>query len=72
MTRIEQPISAGSDKQFENLRAQLALAGHAVWRTSPADGHVTFFAVGPDGLIHHLWALCDVERLWDELKGGDS
>lgn len=70
MEHIEHPIAADSGKQFETMRAHLALVGHALWRTSPTDGHVSYFAAGPDGVIHHLWAMCDVERFLSKLEGG--
>jgi hypothetical protein len=49
-------------KEFQNLRAQAALTGHALWRSDPSDGHVCFFLVGLDGVIHHCWDSIDVER----------
>ena len=66
---IEPTVAQPADKQFGNLRALLALEGYALWRSSSTDGHVSFFASGPDGMIQHLWSICDVERLLDGLKG---
>lgn len=55
-------------KQFETVRAQAALTGHALWRSDPVDGHVCFFLVAADGLISHLWDAIDLEHLLAQAK----
>lgn len=56
-------------KTFDSLRAKLALVGYSLWRTSPTDGHVSYFVAGANGVIHHLWASCDVERFLAQVLG---
>ncbi|MBU3657455.1 MAG: hypothetical protein FGM35_05445 [Rhodocyclaceae bacterium] len=56
-------------KEFQSLRAQLALAGCSLWRTAPSDGHVSYFVATADGTILHMWDACDVERFLAQLKG---
>lgn len=56
-------------KQFDSLRAGLALAGCSLWRTALSDGHVSYFVATADGTILHMWDGCDVERFLAQLKG---
>ena len=57
-----------TDKLFETLRAQFALHGHALHRTDPVDGEVTYWAERW-GLIRHLPTI-DTARQFLEQIGG--
>ena len=50
------------EKQFATLRARFALNGHALHRTSPTDGAVTYYAERW-GLVRYLPTLDDARRM---------
>ncbi len=62
------PTSARNDKAFSSLRAAFALKGHALHRTDPADGTVTYWAERW-GLVRHL-PTSDAARRFLEQIGG--
>ena len=56
------------EKQFATLRAQFALHGHALHRTSPTDGAVTYYAERW-GLVRYLPTLDDARRFLAQIGG---
>ena len=57
-----------TEKQFATLRAQFAMQGHTLLRTSPTDGAVTYYAQRW-GLVRYLPTLVDVERFLAQIGG---
>lgn len=62
------PITVHPDKVFQSLRAAYALHGHALHRTDPADGMVTYWAERW-GLVRYLPTI-DTARQFLEQIGG--
>ena len=60
--------TADHEKQFATLRAQFAMRGHCLQRTSPAEGPVTFYAERW-GLVRHLPTLDDARRFLAQIGG---
>ena len=60
-TRIVTVSEDPSNKAFTTLRAQFALRGHALYRTSSADGAGTYYAERW-GQVRHLPTLDDAKR----------
>ena len=56
------------EKQYTTLRAQFALHGHALHRTSPMDGGVTYYAERW-GLVRYLPTLDDARRILAQIGG---
>ena len=62
------PNAVHPDKVFQSLRAAYALHGHALHRTNPADGTVTYWAERW-GLVRYLHTI-DTARQFLEQIGG--
>ena len=60
--------STDHEKQFATLRAQFALHGHALHRTSPKDGAVTYYAERW-GLVRYLPTLDAARRFLAQIGG---
>ena len=56
------------EKQFATLRAQFAMQGHTLLRTSPIDGAVTYYAQRW-GLVRNLPTLDDARRFLAQIGG---
>lgn len=56
------------EKQYATLRAQFALHGHALHRTSPTDGAVTCYAERWR-LVRYLPTLGDARRFLGQIGG---
>ena len=56
------------EKQFAMLRAQFAMHGHCLHRTSPTDGAVTYCAERW-GLVRYLPTLDDARRFLAQIGG---
>lgn len=65
---IDDLTSERNDTAFSTLRAADALNGHPPYRTSAADGHVTYWD-GRRGLVHYPPSI-DSARLCSEKIGG--
>ncbi len=61
-------IIADADKAFKTLQAQFSLRGHALHRTSPADGPVSYLAERW-GLARYLPTLDDARRFLAQIGG---
>ena len=57
-----------TDKAYTTLRAQFALQGHTLHRTSPTDGAVTYYAQRW-GLVRNLHTLDDARRFLAQIGG---
>lgn len=57
-----------ADKAFADLRARLALAGHTLHRTHPADGPQAFY-VERWGMVRHLPTLEHVRAFLKQIGG---
>jgi len=57
-----------AEEQFATLRAQFALHGHTLHRTSPADGPVRYLAERW-GLVRCLPTLVDARRFLVQIGG---
>ena len=57
-----------AEKRFSTLQAQFAIRGHALHRTSPVGGPVTYYAERW-GLVRYLETLNDVERFLAQIGG---
>lgn len=64
---LDCPTTERRDKEFETLRARFAMQGHALHRTDPTDGPVTYW-VERWGLVRHLPTI-DVARRFLEQIG---
>ncbi len=64
---LDYPTGQRGGKAFETLAARFALAGYQLTRTDAHDGPVTYHAARY-GLVHHLPALCDAQRLIAHLE----
>jgi hypothetical protein len=62
------PTAERTEKVFSTLRAAFAMKGHALHRTDPADGPVTYWAERW-GLVRHLPSI-DTARQFLEQIGG--
>lgn len=62
------PDTASTDKLFATLRAQFALRGHALHRTSHADGPVAYYSERW-GLVRFLPTLHDAELFLAQIGG---
>ena len=58
----------GTNKAFTTLRAQFALHGHTLHRTSPADGAVSYLAERW-GLVRYMHTLDDARRFLVQIGG---
>ncbi len=56
------------EKEFSNLRAQLALRGHGLHRTDPGDGPVSYYSERW-GLVRYLHTLDDVRAFLAQIGG---
>mgnify|MGYP003380742507 CR=1 FL=1 len=56
------------EKQYATLRAQFAFHGHALHRTSPTDGPVSYYAERW-GLVRYLPTLDDARRFLAQIGG---
>lgn len=65
---LDFPTAERNDKAFSSLRAAFALNGHALHRTDPADGPVTFWAARW-GLVRHLPTLHDAAMFLARIGG---
>lgn len=65
---LDFPTAERTDKVFSTLRAAFAMKGHALHRTDPADGPVTYWAERW-GLVRYLPSI-DTARLFLEQIGG--
>jgi len=65
---LDCPTGERAGKAFETLRAAMALRGHALHRSDPADGPVTFWAERW-GLVRHLPTLHDVALFLARIGG---
>lgn len=65
---LDFPTAERTEKVFSTLRAAFAMKGHALHRTDPADGPVTYWAERW-GLVRHLPSI-DTARLFLEQIGG--
>lgn len=59
---------SNQEKQFATLRAQFAMQGHALHRTSPDDGPVSYMAERW-GLVRYLPTLDDARRFLAQIGG---
>ncbi len=62
------PTAESNDKAFSSLRAAFALKGHALHRTDPADGAVTYWAERW-GLVRHLLTIDTARRFLEQIGG---
>ena len=62
------PNTVHTDKVFYSLRAAFALHGHALHRTHPNDGTVTYLAERW-GMVRHLPAIDAARRLLKQIGG---
>lgn len=60
--------TADNEKQYATLRAQFAMRGHCLQRTSLMDGHVTYYAERW-GLVRYLPTLDDARRFLAQIGG---
>ncbi len=60
--------NATAEKDFATLRAQFALRGHTLHRTSPDDGPVSYLAERW-GLARYLHTLDDAQRFLVQIGG---
>lgn len=67
-TRIASDQVDPGNKAFVTLRAQFALRGHALYRTSTVDGAVTYYAERW-GQVRHLPTLDDAKRFLVQIGG---
>ena len=67
-TSIVLETSGPCDKVFATLRAQFALRGHALYRTSTVDGAATYYAERW-GQVRHLPTLDDAKRFLVQIGG---
>ena len=65
---LDQPTLHREEKVFANLRAAFVMRGHALHRTHPADGPVTYLAERW-GLVRYLPSI-DAARRFFEVIGG--
>ncbi|WP_143435774.1 hypothetical protein [Hydrogenophaga sp. IBVHS2] len=65
---LDFPTGERADKAFSTLRAAYALRGHALHRTDPADGEVTYWAERW-GLVRHLPTLHDAAQFLAQIGG---
>lgn len=65
---LDFPTGERSDKAFSTLRAAYALKGHALHRTDPADGKVTYWAERW-GLVRCLPTLHDAAQFLAQIGG---
>ncbi|MCU0924591.1 MAG: hypothetical protein MUF44_00690 [Hydrogenophaga sp.] len=65
---LDSPTIERREKVFETLRACYAMKGHALHRTDPADGPVTFW-VERWGLVRHLPTIDAARRFLDQIGG---
>jgi hypothetical protein len=65
---LDTPTAERSEKEFRTLRAAYALAGHALHRSDPGDGPVTFWAERW-GLVRHLPTIDAVRRFLEQIGG---
>lgn len=63
--------TGNTDKVFSSLRAAYALKGHALHRTDPSDGTVTYWAERW-GLVRYLPTLHDAALFLVQIGGGDE
>lgn len=63
---MNQPPS--HEKLFATLQAEFAIRGHALHRTNPADGSVSYYAERW-GLVRYLHSLDDVGRFLVQIGG---
>lgn len=62
------PNPANTDKVFHSLRAAYALHGHALHRTDPNDGAVTYWAERW-GLVRYLPTIDTARRFLEQIGG---
>ena len=62
------PNLAHTDKVFHSLRAAFALHGHALHRTDPHDGAVTYWAERW-GLVRYLPTIDTARRFLEQIGG---
>lgn len=62
------PTAQPCGKAFATMRAAFAIQGHALHRTDPADGAVTYW-VERWGLVRHLPTLHDVALFLAQIGG---
>ena len=62
------PTAQRNDKAFSSLRAAFALKGHALHRTDPADGAVTYWAERW-GLVRYLPTIDTARRFLEQIGG---
>lgn len=65
---LDFPTGQRPRKAFETLRAAFAMQGHALHRTDPADGPVTYW-VERWGLVRNLSALDDALEFLKQIGG---
>ncbi len=65
---LDFPTGEQIDKAYSTLRAAFALKGHALHRTNPADGPVTFWAERW-GLVRYLPTIDTVRRFLEQIGG---
>ena len=62
------PNLLDTDKVFHSLRAAYALHGHALHRTDPSDGAVTYWAERR-GLVRYLPTIDTARRFLEQIGG---
>jgi len=62
------PRAEHNDKAFSSLRAAFALCGHALHRTDPVDGPVTYWAERW-GLVRYLPTIDTARRFLEQIGG---
>ena len=62
------PTSERNDKAFSTLRAAFAFKGHALHRTDPVDGPVTYWAERW-GLVRYLPSIDTARRFLEQIGG---
>ena len=68
INKLNSPTAKGDDKAFSTLRTALALLGHTLHRTGPADGAVTYWAERW-GLARYLPTIDTVRRFLVQIGG---
>jgi hypothetical protein len=63
---VQNPVN--TDKVFQSLRAAYALHGHALQRTDPNDGAVTYWAERW-GLVRYLPTIDTARRFLEQIGG---
>ena len=68
ITGVDFPTTEAQGKEFATLAAGFALAGHALHRTDPKDGTVTYWAERW-GLVRYLPTIDAARRFLDQIGG---